>query len=370
MQAMTTKTFVPPIRAHVSVRHRRAGFTLVELLVVIAIIGILIALLIPAVQAARESARRTQCANNLKQLGVAVHNYHDAFKKIPPGDLYPRVAGVSSGWTWSGHWQLLPYVENDQLKTAFTDDDTVRMFVAGNIPFATTQVPHLRCPSDPSTYTWSLHDHPTVFSNVIYNYVGNRGGPYQFSPENGTFISPQLATPSNKVVTLDGIKDGTANTAMFSECLTALSPAPRTGTKDDRRSFFEVPMNNGNTAADVTAFIQSCRSIPAGTAPFENLSVRGQGWQRAYPWHMIHFYYNHVDVPNGRSCCNREGCRRGNSWNVDRFGTAPPSSNHPGGVELAMADGSVRFVNNSVAPPVWWAIGSRRGGEAITAGSF
>ena len=119
------------------------------------------------------------------------------------------------------------------------------MFVVQNNPFATTQVPHLRCPSDPSTYSWALHDHPTVFSTVIYNYVGNRGGPHQFSIENGVFISPQLATSGNKIVTLDGVKDGTANTAMFSECLTALTPAPRTGTKDERRSFFAVATSGG-----------------------------------------------------------------------------------------------------------------------------
>lgn len=128
---------------------RRGGFTLVELLVVIAIIGILVGLLLPAVQAAREAARRMQCSNNLKQLGLAIHNYESAIKRLPPGGLHIRdgFGADSSSTSWGPNWliMLLPYVEQAPLHARYNQ---ASRFARDNPAVVGTKVPTFACPSD------------------------------------------------------------------------------------------------------------------------------------------------------------------------------------------------------------------------------
>ncbi len=196
------KGFTPTNRA---VSNVRRGFTLIELLVVIAIIAILIGLLVPAVQKVREAAARTQCANNLKQIALGCHNFHDVYKKLPPGWVTARGNTPVPGWAWGA--VILPYIEQGPLYKALgvTLTPTVAPKAANVLTDAT--VPVYICPSDP--YGSNI--------NVWYdnygksNYVCNRT---LFGPADGT-VGGANGTPINK--TLISITDGTSNTIMIGE---------------------------------------------------------------------------------------------------------------------------------------------------------
>jgi prepilin-type N-terminal cleavage/methylation domain-containing protein len=194
---------------------RRRAFTLVELLVVIAIIGILVALLLPAVQAAREAARRTQCQNNLKQMGLAMHNHHDTFKKFPSGGLNwssPRTftaTGTPAGhatqaWGWA--YQILPFIEQPSLWKE-PNDATV----------ASTPVPGYNCPSlrGPTLFSYSQST-PSGF-RAMMDYVGNGGSAGIWDPTSSTNTLDGPLCPSGKAVGLNVITDGTSNTIMTGE---------------------------------------------------------------------------------------------------------------------------------------------------------
>ena len=193
---------------HETSRRRRA-FTLIELLVVIAIIAILIALLLPAVQQAREAARRTQCKNSLKQLGLAMHNYHSSFRLFPPSMIFADSVPGSRWWSWNVH--LLPYMDQAPLQGKF-DLNIDGLFGANadiNDPYTSVILPMLQCASDPYA---GLFEHPAVKIRLATtNYLGCRGSERWPQPGNGIF--PEV----NESTRFRDVTDGTSNTIMIGE---------------------------------------------------------------------------------------------------------------------------------------------------------
>jgi prepilin-type processing-associated H-X9-DG protein len=343
------------------------------LLVVIAIIGVLIALLLPAVQAAREAARRSQCTNNLKQLALAAHNYLDQNQVFPMMTTFP--AGQDHSWGWAYSWTLglLPHMEQQPLFNAFNysigmfGNASGNTYQQGNTTVGYTQVATFLCPSD-MTKARPAAPYGTQ------NYFGNYGGPGSMLQFTGTItIGVGSSTHRNAgPFGTEGIRDGTSNTAMFSERLVGIRNGPqiRRSDPDWKRAVFTGTVGaaaDSGDAAATTAFINSCRNIPP-TATSLRSNASGYVWIASYPWHLSVNSYNHVGGPNSVSCHNPSDA----SWLtfVGPLGSAPPNSNHPGGVNVAMADGSVRFIKDTVNLETWWAVGTRSGGEVVSADQF
>jgi prepilin-type N-terminal cleavage/methylation domain-containing protein/prepilin-type processing-associated H-X9-DG protein len=358
---------------------RSRGFTLIELLVVIAIIAVLIALLLPAVQAAREAARRAQCVNNLKQMALAVHNYQSANQAIPSGCLYPCPAvgptgTVCWGWGASPLVSVLQYIEQGTMFNAYNS----AAGVYGSYPPATNgptnwwanttvfnlQIGTYLCPSD-----------ARQIQSAVANYVGNQGGPFALNPYSGTII-PSAANVGDvpsamrtaMIIDFNSVSDGTSNTALWSEAVTGSTQAVVTGSGvAEKRAYFDTKDNDkSTTVAAVMQLLSKCQGLPPGTT--NQGHSRGSAWQISYPYYSIYNVYNHVGTPNTRICSN--AVSMGNPGVPDVYGTAPPTSFHPGGVNVAMTDGSVRFIKDSVNQTTWWALGTRNGGEVISADAY
>jgi prepilin-type N-terminal cleavage/methylation domain-containing protein/prepilin-type processing-associated H-X9-DG protein len=351
---------------------RSPGFTLIELLVVIAIIAVLIALLLPAVQAAREAARRAQCINNLKQFGLAIHNYHQAAGSLPPGHF-------GTGWNdWSATVMLLPYVEQSQLY------NTINFAASGILsPAAPTttginatamraKINVLLCPSDIDRLT-NAYGHN--------NYYGNSGN----APEsifdnhghkacNGLFasVNHENGQPNTNPVSFRDIIDGLSQTAAYSERVKGIGSS-FTGYDKQRPTSAEMSVNvdfagttNGSfNDAIPNAYYTACKAtnpyLPSGKFNTSGSISSGEYW---WDGHFETGLYNHIMMPNSWSCDDAA-----NDW-VNDAGASDVSSHHPGGVNVLMADGSVRFVKESVSPTTWWALGSRDGGEVVSSDSY
>jgi prepilin-type N-terminal cleavage/methylation domain-containing protein/prepilin-type processing-associated H-X9-DG protein len=360
-------------------RRKSAGFTLIELLVVIAIIAVLIALLLPAVQAAREAARRAQCTNNLKQLGLAVHNYLSVNNVFPLQSMYLTAAGPSWGWSYGWPLALLPNLEQGTMFNAFNfsigmfGNAAGDTFQQGNTTIEYMQLSALICPSDGATQRPQSPIGAT-------NYVGNMGGPGQVAAmtgiivPNGSFISGWGDSQNFGPVSIAGVQDGTSNTGMFSERLIGLpgSPTVTRGSVDWKRAVFNGPVgaawHSGLTGAQ--QFLAGCKAMPASTVSI-NTWGSGAYWFASYPWHVVVNDYLHSGTPNSVACQNPQEYF-GASWLtfVGPTGSAPPTSNHPGGVNLGLADGSVRFIKDTVGYQPWWGLGTRKGGEVISSDSY
>jgi len=378
-------------------RSRSRGFTLIELLVVIAIIAVLVALLLPAVQMARESARRSSCTNNMKQLGLAVHNYEQVNQCIPSSSLYPCPAfflGQDNCWNYgvSPLVGILQYIEAGTIYNAYN----VGMGVYGANPPATNgpttwwanttvfnmQVSVFLCPSDQKL----------VNNRAVTNYMGNIGGPFLVAGYSGPFTPlnpwgqrtvqsfvplPYPGAQSAGVIGFQGVTDGTSNTALWGEAVSGALVTTRTGTnrQNEFRGFFQAGTQsnwnnlNGSPQLLVTQFLAQCTGLPLGTASIigSNSAVRGTYWQVSNPYFANFGMYNHVSAPNSRQCSN---IVYQDNNGLDIFGTNPPTSFHPGGVTICMTDGSVRFIRDQINLYTWWALGTRAGGEPIDAKTY
>lgn len=323
---------------------RNKGFTLVELLVVIAIIGILVALLLPAIQAAREAARRTQCYNNLKQFGLAAQNYHDVHKKFPRFSYYRT--GLDHWRGFSVHTMLLPYIE--QQATYDQINWYAPWFDGSNNFLKQTIMPAFICPSDespfgfPTTNEWS--------GGPGCNYAVSIGPTLDWDNSNttpGVFRMFQ-ETPMAEIY------DGTSNTILASEILRGDGQGgvytPGEPVRNVLYSAFPSVAQ-----ANIEPWAIQCEANKA-----DHLSSNGWHWQGA---NMTQNVFNTVAPPNYKlpTCISTNPPGMAS----DRDGMYPARSRHPAGVNTVMADGSVQFLTSDINWDLYQGLGTRDGKEAV-----
>jgi prepilin-type N-terminal cleavage/methylation domain-containing protein/prepilin-type processing-associated H-X9-DG protein len=395
----------------------RRGFTLIELLVVISIIAVLIALLLPAVQSAREAARRAQCVNNLKQIGLAMHNYHQSADKFPQGKSeaayqYGYAGGYSNWGEWSSLAEMLSYTEQTPLYNSinFGFGGVHGTACLINITSWMTVVPTFLCPSDinadkngppvssiGTAQGWGLDTSWPPDTNSYRGSIGttisrwNWGGGYaccQPDPFNligGTPPAQPYSTGLFAYWIAFGIRDctdGTSNTIAFAECLT--------GTASQNFNILASTPNNSITGVSTAATKAADNVSDASAVSYQNVIVpalndctnaykaaigNGKNMQNVngnrWGWGAMSMtLFNTVATPNSalapfsacRSSC--AGCGPDDSI----FSNA--QSNHPGGVNVLFGDGHVQFVKNSISPQTWMALGTRGNGDVISADSY
>jgi prepilin-type N-terminal cleavage/methylation domain-containing protein/prepilin-type processing-associated H-X9-DG protein len=348
------------------IRRKRPAFTLIELLVVIAIIAVLIALLLPAVQAAREAARRIQCTNNLKQIGLALHNYLSAVGVFPPGRFNSHIAG--HGNCWGTYSQLLPQLEQSALFNSFNFNlppDTDTLAVSNSTGFESF-LTALICPSDSAPQLITVSG--VQFATHNYNLNTGSGYPVVQFPVAPLTGSPNGPFFENSRIGPESLIDGLSNTTAVTE--TVRSTATSTYANDPQGVFL-VTGNNSTTGPPLNSdadYASLCLSLPSTTTQFQ--ATRGVRWHYGAPGHSL---YNHLRPPNDKQPDCRGGLphstRSDPLWSWLSLNIAARSK-HPGGVNSLMADGSVRFIKDSINVLVWQGLGSRNGGEVISSDSY
>ena len=332
----------------------RTAFTLVELLVVIAIIGVLVALLLPAIQSAREAARRTQCVNNLKQIALAVHNYEGSRRLFPPSFCWNRVAGDKAG-SWSGFARILPYVEEQNI---YLSVDSTQGYSGALLPngtkLMTTRIAMLMCGSEvndtpkldatgaptsyPPNYGWNLGPW------LVYNPVKNSGGTGAFFP--------------NSNLRGKDFSDGLSNTLMIAEVKSFTGSIRTTST-----SMAATPPVNPSDVCGFggTAKVEPNPSDNGGHGEWVDGKSFKTGMTTTFP-------------PNTTVSCSSGGMSydidfvnqsEGGSLTVSTYAVLTSRSYHPGSVNAAMMDGSVRSVADNVDLVLWQAISTRAGNEIV-----
>jgi prepilin-type N-terminal cleavage/methylation domain-containing protein/prepilin-type processing-associated H-X9-DG protein len=387
----------------------RRGFTLIELLVVIAIIAVLIALLLPAVQAAREAARRAQCSNNLKQIGLALHNYHSSVGTFPQGSSdqsasipfnYSGGAGTQSGngaWgAWSAQSEMLPYMEQtpiyNAINFAFIGAWGAGQFLNGTS--YTSIIPSFLCPSDsnaayggrPAVYT---NDPPNINSyrgsiGTTTNVWGGDQGHVACEPDPFQMYPPNNCKPYSTglfvyylTFGVQDVADGTSNTIAFAESLVGSVNYNIINQNVRNNSVVGVHSvsSSGALVSDaqtlapnvLAAALQLC-TVAYQTQQSTNVNISvGNRWGWGGTAETL---FNTVVTPNSKQY----------PWNTCQTCGPPcaPSeapfsnvqSNHPGGANFMMADGSVRFIKDSINQRSYMSLGTRAGGEVISSDSY
>jgi prepilin-type N-terminal cleavage/methylation domain-containing protein/prepilin-type processing-associated H-X9-DG protein len=350
-------------RRETRIARPRRGFTLIELLVVIAIIAVLIALLLPAVQAAREAARRAQCVNNLKQIGLGMHNYQSANSCLPYG---------MKGCCW-GTWAvpILPYVEQQAMFNAWNSygnnlntavDTNFRYGGACNATVVSSRISAYLCPSDGNN-TQLTNEYTSTINGVQFtvksaNYVVNFGG-----------INQQQGTPSGSSVLPYMTYNGVQYPFLGAPFTDIGSPLPdiSTGTGQGALtgSVDFAAITDGLTNTMMTSELVISTQSP-------NHDLRGLVWW-AYGTAFSGFLTPNTTKPDwaqSASNCNLTGNNPPCIGGPTNFVALAARSRHPGGVNVGMCDGSVRFIKNTVNPTTYMALSSTRGGEIIDASSY
>jgi prepilin-type N-terminal cleavage/methylation domain-containing protein/prepilin-type processing-associated H-X9-DG protein len=340
------------------------GFTLIELLVVIAIIAILIALLLPAVQQAREAARRTQCRNSLKQLGLALHNYHDVFNTFPRGAFGAGLSAAeptctaNTGWgsEWEGHsvhMMLLPYIDQAPVYNRIDQNASWTRNCTGNNPASmnrvnaqTVKIPAFNCASD--------NNMPVA--DGTNNYVFSTGPNMGWTDNAGASIG-MFSRRFHKG--MRDITDGTSNTICASELIKgdANNATYTFGSDYIRGQAHIAPVTDNSTYVTVAQLNAYSAQCAGGTA--NHISDAGRNW--ASPM-MYDTLFNTLLPPNTKNhTCHRcPGCGRG-----DAQGVWPARSRHTGGAHTLMGDGAVRFISDNIDTVLYQGAGSINGNETL-----
>jgi prepilin-type N-terminal cleavage/methylation domain-containing protein/prepilin-type processing-associated H-X9-DG protein len=389
----------------------RRGFTLIELLVVIAIIAVLIALLLPAVQAAREAARRAQCNNNLKQIGLALHNYHQTNNVFPPGHSESasqiNYAGGYAGWgEWSAQSMMLGYMEQNPLYNAinfnfcgaysygaYCNVTTFNAVIGSFMCPSDTQVdkggPPSNTPAGPAAWGGNNTYPPNI--NSYRGSVGTTTSRYNWPPNTGYaccnpdpygFGGSQNQKPASTGMFVYWLSygisdclDGTSNTVLFAESLVGDSGGGTSSSYLNRNNaILNVTSAAGAEAYDASSLNYQSVIIPAINACSQLKTQNGAGTINTdngnrWAWGAVGMtLFNTVVTPNGAPWNNcRDSCQ---SCSSDDSLFSCAQSNHPGGVNVLMADGSGRFVKNSISPQSWMALGTKANGEVISSDAY
>jgi prepilin-type N-terminal cleavage/methylation domain-containing protein/prepilin-type processing-associated H-X9-DG protein len=368
----------------------RRGFTLIELLVVIAVIAVLISLLLPAVQSAREAARRAQCVNNLKQIGIGMHNYHTANGAFPvggtttsagPGSGYP--AGYTASWgTWGAHALMLGYLEQQPLYNASNFSWATVMGTGWYINTTVTNsiISTFLCPSD------NLAPIPVPpgdqWAGRLNNYFWSVGTTLAY--QGAGVDTTGLFTQAGRAYGVQNVTDGTSNTIAFAEAVVgpgsggyqthSLQQLFRNGTNVAPSAsagsvgLYDANQNVKAVLADMNTCQQAALTLPSGDGVQGTLNEDDKGARWA-PNDGGFTGINTVVPPSSIqysfACCGFQGsygCDDGTFQNVN--------SMHPGGANVLFADGSVHFLKSSISMSTYWALGTKANGEVISSDSY
>ncbi len=318
---------------------KRTGFTLIELLVVIAIIAILVALLLPAVQSAREAARRIQCKNNLKQIGLAMHNYHGANSTMPMSFV---VDYNTPGGEWSVHARLLPYVDEANL---YLQIDLSEPYTAGSA-VATTRMGMYLCPSEPNDR--ARLDSSGNRIHYPINYGFNAGGWFTWS--NSSRLTGSGVFHPNRGMRLADITDGTSNTLACSEVKT-FTPYLRDGDGASAT----VPAPGGISS------LGGSFKTNSGHTEWIDGRVHQTGFTAVFAPNTVVSHSNGSDVydVDFTNCREEKGCAG------ETFAAVTSRSHHTGLVHSLLCDGATRTISDTIDLTVWRALGTRDGNEDI-----
>lgn len=359
---------------------RRVGFTLIELLVVIAIIGVLIALLLPAVQSAREAAKRSQCSNNMRQLGLALHNYHDAFNSLPPSAVI-GFDGTALQWQkWGVNGQILGYLEKERqfgnLNFNGHPEWVANSSVCGQV------IKTFICPSDPNTKigevtTWETFagkNGGSTGTTFPSNYAWNNGDWYVWGGlPPGFNDQPRAPFFPNSSVNFDSVLDGLSKTIMSAE-VKSLQPMRRNcASSTSGLSFIsgagvnQIPAPDANEQGWTEYSGGGCSKLSIIHTQWFDGSVRQSGFTTAW-------------TPNRPTFGNGSGSTRVDvdvlgrkeddaTPNLAVMGAVTARSYHPGGVNCMLGDGSVQYISNTIDGRIWRSLGSIAGNESVS-GSF
>ncbi len=337
----------------------RHAFTLVELLVVIAIIGVLIGMLLPAVQMVREAARRTACANNLRQLALAVHNYESAHRRFPTSALFPEfeadgvtpLSDSSSLSPWSVQSQLLPFLEQVNL----SDNINYRVGYSVHAPItvdgqtrriSSFRIPTYLCPSE-------ANDRPRGDEHYPLSYAGNAGTWFVYAPVTGA-VGDGVFHPGQHLA-MQGVIDGTSQTLMFSE-VKAYNPYFRNAN---------LGMTPPVTEPSDLVSLGGEFKPDSGHTEWVDGRVHQTGFTTTFVPNTAVTY----SAPDGKTYdidwTNHQEGKGGRIDTVPTFAAVTSRSYHPTGVNTAWVDGSVAFVSENIERSVWQAVSTRAGGEVV-----
>lgn len=363
------RKYTPAIRKS---SQKLQGFTLIELLVVIAIMGLLMALLLPAIQRVREAANRMRCGNNLRQLVIAAHNYESNLGTLP---AFHNLQGQLSG-NFSIQARLLPFIEQDNLRNLLNFDVSLTVGCCPGdlrpqfVEPARTVLRLFRCPSDGAPDIFEVKSGTSGgATGRIFQYAGNN---YHINLGSGVGTQYDTRVPTdgmtwiNAQVTLSDVKDGTSNTALFGESLLGLGlqrPGPPANDEQRKRVMVDltclfIDRNMPPATPGLQGYV-----VPEDVHAFHALNMssplnrgwhgqRGAGWISGREYYTAYYHYHppNSTIPDMLTC----------GWGI--FGAR---SNHVGGVNIGMCDGSVRFIRNSIQLATWRALGTRANGEVV-----